>query len=276
MLEKNHISDTIPLMIATTTATSTATTATAHTSGIHISLVAERIGDFLGLPITNTLLMSWVVVALLTILGVHIGRGAKLVPNRVQTLFEMGFEYIYDYIAETLESRDMARTFFPLVVTIFLFIFTGNLLEFIPGVGSIGFFEPSGAFTPLLRSMNTDLNMTLALSIIAFGVIEITGILAIGVWKYAGKFINVRSGVLGFFIGIIDLVSELARLMSFSFRLFGNIFAGEVLITVIIFFVPYIAPVPLMLFELFVSFIQAVIFALLTLFFIKLAIAEPH
>ncbi len=244
-------------------------------SGIHISLVAEKIGSVLGMPITNTLLMSWLTVALLVIVGVFVGRGVRLVPSRLQTLFEMGFENVYDYIAETLESREMARKFFPLLVTIFLFIATANLLEFIPGVGSIGFFESGGGFIPLLRSTNTDLNMTLALSIIAFAVIEITGILTIGVWKYAGKFVNFHSGM-GFLIGIIDLVSEIARLISFSFRLFGNIFAGEVLILVIIYFVPYVLPVPLMLFEVFVGFIQAVIFSLLTLFFIKLAVSEPH
>jgi len=262
-------------------ATGTATTAAehaaeaAHASGIHISLVAERIGDFLGLPITNTLLMSWIVVVLLATVGILVGHGVRLVPGRLQTLFEMMFEYVYDYITETLESRDLARKLFPLLVTIFLFIFTANLLEFIPGVGSIGWFEPDGAFTPLFRSMNTDLNMTLALSIIAFAVIEVIGVMTIGFWKYAGKFINFHS-FMGFFIGIIDLVSEIARLISFSFRLFGNIFAGEVLILVITFFVPYVLPVPLMLFEVFVGFIQAVIFALLTLFFVKLAVTEPH
>ncbi len=259
--------------MATTTAEHAAEAA--HASGIHISLVAERLGEFMGLPITNTLLMSWVVVVLLVIAGVLIGRGVKLVPGRLQTIFESMLEYVYDYIAETLESRDAASRFLPLLVTIFLFIFTANLLEFIPGVGSIGFFEEGGGFIPLFRSMNTDLNMTLALSIIAFAVIEITGMLAIGVWKYAGKFFNFHS-VLGFAIGIIDLVSEIARLISFSFRLFGNIFAGEVLILVVTFFVPYVLPVPLMLFEVFVGFIQAVIFALLTLFFVKLAISEPH
>lgn len=248
---------------------------TAHASGIHISLVAEQLGEFLGLPITNTLLMSWVVLAVLTAIGFLVGRGARIVPGRFQTLFEIAFEYVYDYIAETLESREMARKFFPLLVTIFLFVSTANLLEFIPGVGSVGFFETDGGFIPLLRSMNTDLNMTLSLSIIAFAVIEITGVLTIGVWKYAGKFVNFHSGM-GFLIGIIDLVSEIARLISFSFRLFGNIFAGEVLILVIGYFVPYILPVPLMAFEVFVGFIQAIIFSLLTLFFIKLAVAEPH
>jgi F-type H+-transporting ATPase subunit a len=82
--------------------------------------------------------------------------------------------------------------------------------------------------------------------------------------------------VLNFFVGLIELVSELSRFISFSFRLFGNVFAGEVLLSVIALFVPYGLPVPLMAFELFVGFVQAAVFAMLTLFFIKLAITEPH
>ena len=101
------------------------------------------------------------------------------------------------------------------------------------------------------------------------------GVLAIGVFKYAGKFLNFHS-VGGFFLGILELISELARLISFSFRLFGNIFAGKTLLVVAIFFVPYILPVPIMAFEVFVGFIQAFVFAILTLFFIKLAVEEPH
>jgi F-type H+-transporting ATPase subunit a len=182
---------------------------------------------------------------------------------------------VYDYIAETLESRDMARRFFPYLTTIFLFVFTSNLIEFTPGIGSLGFFGPGGAFTALFRSVNTDLNVTLMLAILSFFVIEITGIVTIGVLKYAGKFVNFHS-VIGFIVGIIELFSEIARVIAFSFRLFGNVFAGEVLMLVVIYFLPLVAPVPIMVFELFVGFVQAAIFALLTLFFIKLAITEPH
>jgi F-type H+-transporting ATPase subunit a len=106
-------------------------------------------------------------------------------------------------------------------------------------------------------------------------MIEVAGVMFIGVLKYGGKFVNVKS-VIGFFVGLIELISELARLISFSFRLFGNMFAGEVLILVTMFFVPYLGPVPLMLYEVGVGLIQASIFALLTLFFIKLAVTEPH
>ena len=156
----------------------------------------------------------------------------------------------------------------------FLFIFAANVIEFTPGIGSIGFFHGE-AFTPILRSLNTDLNATLALALIAFFLIEFAGIAALGALKYAGKFVNLKSP-LSFMIGVIELFSEIARLIAFSFRLFGNIFAGEVLILVITFFVPLILPVPLMLFEVFVGFIQAAIFALLTLYFIKIAVTNPE
>ncbi|MCR4281356.1 MAG: F0F1 ATP synthase subunit A [Candidatus Kaiserbacteria bacterium] len=242
--------------------------------GIHVALAPEIIGNLWGLPITNTLLMSWAVIIVLGALAYIVGKNIKLVPGRFQTLLEWLFSFVYDYIAETLESRDMARKFFPLLLTLFLFIFTANMLEFTPGIGSVGFFS-GDEFSPLFRSANTDLNATLALAIISFFVIEITGIVTIGIFKYSQKFISFKS-VMGFAVGIIELFSEIARLISFSFRLFGNIFAGEVLILVVGYFVPYILPVPIMMFEVFVGFIQAAIFALLTLFFIKIAIAEPH
>ena len=97
----------------------------------------------------------------------------------------------------------------------------------------------------------------------------------LGALKYASKFISFKSP-LSFVIGIIELISEMARIITFSFRLFGNIFAGKVLILVLMAFVPLILPVPLLAFEVFVGFIQAAIFALLTLFFIKIAVEEPH
>ena len=217
--------------------------------------------------------MSWVVMTVLAVVALIIGGRARLTPGRFQTLLEMTVTFVYDFITETLESRKWARIFFPLLMTIFLFIATSNVLEFMPGIGSIGLFR-GAEFVPLFRSVNTDLNVTLALAIIAVFSIEIAGIVAVGLFKYAGKFINVSSP-LNFIVGIIELVSELSRFVSFSFRLFGNIFAGEVLLAVAGFFVPYLLPVPLMSFELFIGFVQAAVFALLTLFFIKLAIAPP-
>ncbi len=246
----------------------------AASGGIHVALAPEQLGSFLGLPITNTLLTSWIVMAILIVIALVVGSRIKMIPSRFQTVLEWVFGYVYDYVAETLGSRDMARKFFPFLTTIFLFIFTANFLEFTPGIGSLGFFGEH-EFLPLLRSVNTDLNVTLALAIISFIVIEVTGVATLGAIKYAGKFINFHSPI-DFAVGIVELIGELARLVSLSFRLFGNILAGEVLILVATHFVPYFGPVPLMMFELFIGFLQAAIFALLTLFFIKLAVTPAH
>ena len=244
-------------------------------TGLHIELAAERLGTFLGVPITNALVASWVVMALLIIAGYFIGRNPKLIPGKLQTAFEWMFEYILAFMEETLDSRELARRFFPLVTTIFLFVLFLNWFEFLPFVGSVVFHHGKEA-APLFRATTTDLNMTLALAFISYFVIELTGIATLGFLKYGSKFVNFKEGVLGFFIGLIEFVSNLARLVSFSFRLFGNIFAGEVLIAVTLLFLPFVLPVPIMVFETFVGLVQAFIFALLTLVFIKIAVAEPH
>jgi F-type H+-transporting ATPase subunit a len=244
------------------------------TGGIQVELKSAVLGHVLGLPITNSLVMTWIVMAILIIFAFFFGRSLKLIPGKFQAAIEWGIEGAMGFIATTLENETLARRFFPLIATIFLFIFVSNELEFFPGVGSIGFFSGSD-FTPLLRAPTADLNFTLALAFIAFFTIEITGIATLGVLKYGSKFVNLKSPV-GFAVGIIEFISNLGRLISFSFRLFGNVFAGEVMILVASYFLPYFLPVPLMAFEMFVGLIQAIVFSMLTLFFIKLAIMEPH
>ncbi len=245
--------------------------------GIHVELKATVLGHFLGLPITNSLLMTWLVMAILILFAYFFSRNIKLVPGKLQAGIEMAIGGAYDYVAQTFESDELAKRFFPLIASIFLLVFVSNELEFFPGVGSIGFFQPGsgGVLTPLLRAPTADLNLTLALAFISFFTIEITGLATLGFFKYAGKYVNVTSPV-GFAVGLIEFISNLGRLISFSFRLFGNIFAGEVMILVAGFFLPYVLPAPLMAFEMFIGLIQAIVFAMLTLFFIKLAIAEPH
>ncbi len=243
--------------------------------GLHIALGAERLFEVWGIPITNTLISAWAVMFVLIVIAIVVGRKPKLIPGKVQSLFEMLFEFVLKYMEDTLGTRALAIRFFPLVATMFLFIFMSNLFDFLPFFGSVGIFE-NGELVPLLRPVNTDLNVTLALAIIAYLVIEVTGIVILGFLKYGSKFVNFKEGVLGFAIGLIEFVSNFARLISFSFRLFGNVFAGEVLIAVVVAFLPYVVPVPLMLFETFVGLVQAAIFALLTLVFIKIAITEPH
>ena len=243
--------------------------------GLHIALAAEPLFYVWGVPVTNALVSSWVVMVILFVGALLVGRRVSLIPSKVQNFFEMLFELVLDYMENTLGSRDLARRFFPLIMSIFLFILVANLFEFLPFSNAIGFFE-HGEFIHLFRPAATDLNVTLALAIISYFVIEVTGVVVLGFLRYGSKFVNFREGVLGFAVGLIEFVSNLARLISFSFRLFGNIFAGGVLIALAVGFLPLILPVPLMLFESFVALVQAAIFALLTLAFIKIAITEPH
>jgi F-type H+-transporting ATPase subunit a len=249
-------------------------------SGIEVSLSSGVVGHLFGIPITNTLITSWVSIAILIIVSILLRNRLSYIPGRFQLLIEAIVTYIQDFIQDTLESKVWSRRAFPLLATIFLFIATSNLIEFTPGIGSI-VVNTGGKMVPLLKSVNTDLNVTLALAIIVVIAIEIFGIAALGFLKYGGKFITFRgtsipNRFLNMTVGLIELVSELSRFISFSFRLFGNIFAGEVLLAVIGYFAPYIVPVPIMAFETFVGIVQAAVFSLLTLFFIKLAITDTH
>jgi F-type H+-transporting ATPase subunit a len=246
---------------------------------IAIHLSAPVLGHVFGIPLTSTMLMVWLVMIVLFVSALYFRHTLKMVPGKAQVAVEALIGGGFDYIADALESRELACKFYPLIMSIFIFILALNWIGLIPGVDSIGIYTAShggeSALIPFLHPANTDLNVTIALALVAFVAIELSGIIFLGLWKYGGKFINFSSP-LAFLIGIIELFSELARLISFSFRLFGNIFAGKTLIVIAIFFVPFILPVPLLAFEMFVGFIQAFIFAVLTLFFIKLAIAEPH
>lgn len=251
----------------------------AASEGITVKLAPYIVGEVFGVPITATLITTWLTMALLIVLAVIVRRQLATVPGKLQNVIELLFGTVYDYMAEVLESRSLAQKYFPIIMTIFVFILALNWVGLLPGVTSIGMYVPSEgggeSFIPFLYPAATDLNITIAFAIVAFFTIELAGVLAIGLFKYTSKFINFKSP-LAFVIGIIELISELARLISFSFRLFGNIFAGKTLLVVITFFVPFIVPVPLIAFEVFVGFIQAFVFAILTLFFIKLAVEEPH
>lgn len=247
---------------------------------MYISLAAERIFNIFGIPITNTLLMSWIAMAVLILVSFLATRKLKLVPQGFQNFIEAIIESILDFITSITSDRKQSEKFFPLVTTIFIFILLSNWLGLIPGVGTIGFFEVDNVkeghriFVPLLRSTNSDLNMTLALALVSVIATQIFGIAGIGFFKYLSKYISKNPGLT--FAGILEGIAEAVKILSFSFRLFGNIFAGEVLLVVTAFLLPFIAPLPFMLLELFVGFIQALIFSLLTLVFLKIATAEAH
>ncbi len=244
-------------------------------AGISVHLNPYVVGHIGDLPITATLITVWLVMVLLIGLAVSVKIRLNPIPATLQNLAELVVGGAYQYVYEVLGDRKVTDAYFPVIATIFIFILGINWVGLIPGVGAFGFYDEHHHLVPLLYPGSTDLNITIGLAIVAFVTIELAGVVAIGLWKYVGKFINFRSPM-GFVLGFIELISELARLISFSFRLFGNIFAGKTLLLVTMFFVPYILPVPIYAYELFVGLIQAAVFAILTLFFIKLAIEEPH
>lgn len=249
----------------------------ATNEGLSIHMGPSVLGHFFGFPITNTLLVSWIAMAILIGITLVVRMNLSLVPGKLQSVVESVIGFAYSYVHDVLESESLTRRFFPIIMTIFLFILTVNWFSLLPGIEGILFTPESsghGAAVALFHSATADLNATLAIAIAALITIEFAGIATLGFFKYGAKFINFSSP-LKFAVGVIELISEISRLISFSFRLFGNIFAGKTLLLVAATFVPLILPVPLIGFEMFVGLIQAFVFAMLTLFFIKAA-TEAH
>lgn len=248
---------------------------------IEISIAAEKIFSAFGFPVTNALLMGWLVVLTLTIVSVIFLRRPALVPGGVQNVFEFAAEGVIGLMEGPFGSREKAEKYFPFIATIFIFILLSNWFGIMPFLGSVGIFEESHAhpektiFVPFFRSTASDLNFTLALAVISVLATQLIGVASIGFFRHVGRYLSFKSPI-QFFVGILEIVSEIAKMISFSFRLFGNIFAGEVLLIIVSFLIPVIVPVPFLMLEIFVGFIQALVFAMLTLVFISIATVEHH
>ncbi|MBI4138269.1 MAG: F0F1 ATP synthase subunit A [Candidatus Wildermuthbacteria bacterium] len=247
---------------------------------MHISLQAETLGTFLGFPVTNSLILSLFTASLLMAGGLFMAKFLRTVPTKAQALGELVLEALLGFMTQTLGSAERAKKFFPLVATIFLFILLNNWIGVLPGTGSVGFYEPQSeighgqeetVFVPFFRSANSDLNTTFALALISMIAIQAYGISHSGLRGHISKFLVLTKGPIQFFVGLLELVGELAKVLSFSFRLFGNVFAGEVLLIIIMTLVPLVAPIPFIFLEFFVGFIQALVFSMLTLVFLKIA-----
>lgn len=233
-----------------------------------ISLKAQELFKIGGLGLTNSLFLAIGASVILVASAFVLRRRISVVPGKFQSAAEMGLEWFLGLMESTLGSVSKAEKYFPLIATIFILILTSNLLGILPGVGS--FFIGSGhERIPILRSPAADLNFTLAFAVISVIVSNILGAAAVGVFSHIGKFLNFKNPI-KFFIGILEIVSEIAKIVSLSFRLFGNVFAGEVLLTIIFFLAPYLIPLPFLLLELFVGLIQALLFAMLTVVSIAL------
>jgi len=235
----------------------------------HISIAAEKIGSVFGFPITNSLLATWVVMAILIVFSLAATRKMTIVPTGIQSIAELVVGGLYDFFTSVLGKH--IKQFFPIIASFFIFIIIANWFGLLPGVGTVGFYEQS-KFVPILRGPTADLNTTLALAVISIVAIQYFGFKTVG-FHYSRRFFNFKDPIY-FFLGILEIISELSKVISFAFRLFGNIFAGEVLLTVMAFLMPFIAPLPFMALELFVGFIQALVFSMLTAAFLNVAVSH--
>lgn len=293
-----------------------------------IPLAAEKIGQIGPLPITNTLIVSWIIVAFLCIIGYLSGKKAKMVPRGLQNIVEAILEPLYTITEDLAHSK--TAVFFPIVATFFIYILAANIFGLLPGFGTIGFYEKrieapvtehikpvakqetpsldvheeagkSGEaaktpeveqptapqelqpkalvhkeeveFIPIFRSLNADLNMTLGLGFLSILITHIFAIRYLGVGGYLRKWFSFNPIFL--FVGLLELVGEFTKMVSLSLRLFGNIFAGEVVLTTVSNLLAFVAPLPFYFLEMIVAVVQAAVFMLLTLVFMVL-LSEKH
>ena len=234
---------------------------------VHVALAAETLFNVGPLPITNSILTTWIVTAVLIGFAYFATKKVSLVPNTIQNVAEIMVDAFNDLVSTI--AGDKTKVFLPIVASFFFFILFGNYLGLLPGIGSIGFFEYHNGkevFVPFLRSINSDLNTTVALALVSLFATHYLAIKYLGVSGYLGKFFALNPIFL--FVGLLEIIGEATKILSLSFRLFGNIFAGEVLLTTATTnLFAYVVPIPFYFLEILVGFVQALIFAMLTLVF---------
>jgi len=254
-------------------------------SSPHVQLPAEELFHVGPFSITNTIMASWLTILVLVVTFYIFTRKMKLIPGRLQGIAEMAVESLLNFM-EGPAGKKNARLFFPLVATIFVYVIANAYLGLMPFFGPVGIIESDGSFVPLFRPANTDINLTLSIAIMSFVFVEIWGMRASGQigrgikQLFKGKIRpalgNVGLGFINLFVGLLELLSHFIRIISFTFRLFGNMVAGEILLLIVAFLIPLVAIIPFYGLELLVGFIQALIFAGLTLVFGIIAVAPMH
>lgn len=273
--------------------TSTTTSELSHEP----TLFAEPLLHVGSFTITNALFTTW--LAMIVIIGCAIALRMRIskVPRGIQNVFEMIVEKGMELANSITGDREKTKKFFPIAFSIFFFILINNWFGLLPGIGSVGFTEVHDGhdvFIPFLRGGTADLNMTIALAIVAITVSHFTGIFLIGFWHHINKFINIDAiaeiprkiirdpaivliNPIKAFVGLIEIVGEGAKMASLSFRLFGNIFAGEVLLASMAALMAFFVPIPFMFLEIIVGLVQALIFAILTMVYMTIAAStEEH
>ena len=254
------------------------------------TLYAEPIFHVGSFEVTNALFTGWVAVLIIVILSVALRLSLKKVPGRLQHFFEYLLEGGLSLADQITGNRKVSERVFPVAISIFAFVLVNNWLGILP-LGGFGMVE-GNAFIPFIRSGTADINTTLMLAVVAVLASNIFGVIVIGLWKAINKYLNFKvlshmvtkvrkeptilvMAPVMFFVGIIEIVGEMAKVASLSFRLFGNVFAGEVLLMSMSALFAYGLPIPFLFLEVLVGFIQALIFSMLTLVYFTIA-AEDH
>lgn len=254
------------------------------------TLFAEPVFHFGGFTVTNSLLLSWMAVVVIIAGSLFIRSRIKRVPTGIQNYAEIIVDGALNLADSVTGSRATSMKFLPVVFPLFIFILLLNWLGLLPGVGSIGFIEQHGSdkiFVPFLRGGTADLNTTLVLALMAVILTHVMSVVTTGFWSYLNRFVGLNLFLelprkifkehdytallvnpIKFFVGLIELIGEFTKVASLSFRLFGNIFAGEVLLGVMATIFAYVLPIPFIFLEVIVGVIQALIFSMLTLVFL--------
>jgi F-type H+-transporting ATPase subunit a len=252
-------------------------------AGHHLSQKALDIAHPFGMPVTNSMLVTWIVALVLIVCGRAATRNMREVPSGAQNLWEWLVESLYQLLESILGPHLVQRTFW-FFATIFIFILSANWVGLLPGVGTIGWGRATDhgfvVESPLFRGANADLNLTLAMALVFFACWIYWAIMEVGVTGILRELFAPKgdtTGVLrilmiGVFLaaGVLELVSILFRPISLSFRLYGNIFAGENMLETMAGMVPalsWLLPVPFYFMELLVGLVQAAVFMLLTAVF---------
>ncbi len=272
-----------------------ATEDSAHGEVSHeATLYAEPIFHIGSFTVTNALFTTWISVFVVLILAIAVRKKITQIPKGIQNLFEIVIEGATSLCDQVTNDPKITKKAFPIVFTVFMFVLLNNWLGIMPfgGFGLIENTEHGKVFIPLLRSGTADINGTLPLAIMSVLGANLFGVFSIGLWKTFNKYVNLSAlggmitkvkkdpmvlmtAPIMFFVSALELIGEFAKIASLSFRLFGNVFAGEVLLLSMAAIMAYIVPAPFLLLEVFVGVIQAFIFAILTLVYYTIA-SQDH
>lgn len=263
------------------------TTETTHEE--HHTLYGQEIFSVGNFHVTNTLFTSWIALIIILIIGIFIRTRLKLIPKGIQHIGEIILEQLAALCDQVTQDRKVTNMVLPVIVSIFVFVLLNNWLGILPGIGSI-FVQTSEGSIALFRGGTADINTTLTLGIFSVVFANLVGIISIGFWKSFTKFVRLPALLnlkkvfkdpvqlvivpVDIFVGLLEILGEIAKVASLSFRLFGNIFAGEVLLASMAAILSFGLPTPFLFLEFFVGVIQAFIISLLTVVYVTLAVQD--